>query len=123
MPYMTGKVELTIYNDAAQTDFPLVNVPSISRTFSDTDVAEVQTTVITLAASGSQAITFNGLDSVTKWALFSSTSDLTLTINGTAGFTYKAGIPGWIPITLTSLTITNASSSVATTVELVMVKE
>jgi hypothetical protein len=122
MAFLTGTVEFKTYTDTSQTEFPKELVPHIKKDFSNTSITEIQSTTISLAALGSQAITLNGVSPVTKWYLYSDTTALTLTINGSATtFTYEAGMPGYIPIALTSLTIVNASAVSATTVTLVLI--
>lgn len=121
--FLSGTLELQIYNDASQTDFPTVLVPQIKRTFSDTSTAEAQLTVINIAASGSQAITLNGVDTVTRMYLYSSSADIQVNINALGNITMKYGEPCYAPFTVSSLTITNTSSSVATTVEILLIKD
>jgi hypothetical protein len=122
MAYLTGTIEFKVYTDSAQTEFPQELVPSIKKEFSDNSISEVQATTISLPASGSQAINLNGVATVKRWYLYTDASSLTLTINGSATtFTYNPGIPGFIPMTLTSLSITNDSASAATNVTLVLV--
>lgn len=121
--FLSGTLELQLYNDAAQTDFPSVLVPKIKREWSDTSSAEAQLTVISIAASGSQAITVNGLDTITRMYLYSSAADIQVNINSLGNITMKYGEPCIAPFTVTSLTITNTSSTVATTVEVLLIKE
>jgi hypothetical protein len=123
VPFITGKLELDFYNDSADTEFPEVNVPSVIREFKSTTAAEVQTTVISLAASGSQTINLNGLDAVTGLYLYSASADLLVNINGLGNLTLKYGRPAYIPVSVTSLVLTNSSASLATTVECSLIKE
>lgn len=124
MSFLTGSLNLDVYTDTAQTEFPNENLVKIFKEFSSSVITEAQITSISLAASGSQAISFNGVGTVKRFYLYSDAAALTLTINGSATtFTYEAGMPGYIPIQLSSLTIVNASSSVATTVTLAMIAE
>lgn len=121
MPFLTASIELTAYTDDNQTEFPQELVPSISKEFSSSSITELQSTTVVLAASGSQTISFNGVGTVKRWYLFSSAADVTLAINGGAALTYQGQEPGYVPLTLSSLVITNASASVSTTVTLVMI--
>lgn len=121
--YLSGKVEVQIYNDSAQTDFPSVLVPKITREFSDNSSAEAQLTVISLAASGSQTIQLNGVDTVTRMYLYSSSADIQVNINSLGNINMKYGEPCFAPFTVSSLTITNTSSTVATTVEVLLIKD
>lgn len=122
MAFLNGQLDLQIYTDAAQTEFPQISIPEISMPWTNSSVTGIQPLYFNLAASGTQAVTFNGLTGVTQFYLYSDAANLTLTINGTAGFTYTYGLPGFIPVTLTSLSITNASSTVATNVTLILIK-
>lgn len=121
--FLSGTLELQIYNDASQTDFPTVLVPQIKRTFSDNSSAEAQLTIINLAALGAQAITLNGVDTVTRMYLYSSSADVSVNINALGNINMKYGEPCFAPFTVTSLTITNTSASVATTVEILLIKD
>lgn len=122
MSFLSGTIEFRVYTDSAQTEFPTELVPSISKEFSNDSITEIQATSFVLAASGSQAINFNGVGTVKRFYLYSDAADLTLTINGgVTTYTYTAGEPGYVPIQLSSLTIANASSSSSTNVTLVMI--
>ncbi len=121
--YLSGKVEVQIYNDAAQTDYPSILVPKISREFSDTSTAEAQLVVVSLAASASQAITLNGLDTVTRVYMYSSSADINVNMNALGNIQMKYGEPCYAPFSISSLTVTNTSGSVATTVEILLIKE
>ena len=123
MGFFKGKLELDFYNDSADTEFPEVNVPSIKRSFKASSAAEVQTTVISLAASGTQAISLNGLDSIDGLYIYSVSTAITVDINGLGNITLAVGRPSVLFGTITSLSITNTSASTATTVEVMLVKE
>lgn len=120
MAFLTGNIELQIYTDSQQTEFPSELIPSISKTFEDTSVTGVQPLVFSLAASGTQAINLNGL-AVSRVYLHSASTALNVNFNGLGTVSYEAGIPGFMPITVTSLSVTNSSSSTATTVTVILV--
>lgn len=121
MPFLNASISCQVYTDPDQTEFPQELLPSIQKEFSSSDITEIQSTTVTLTASGSQVIAFNGVDTVKRWYMYSNSADVGLEINGGASVTFQAGEPGYVPITLTSLHITNLSASVATTVTLVMI--
>ena len=121
--FLSGNLEIQIYNDSAQTDFPSVLVPKIKREWSDSSTAEAQLVVVSLAASGSQAISMNGLDTVTRMYLYSTAADINVNMNGLGNIQMKYGEPCYAPLSISSLTITNTSGSVATTVEVLFIKE
>ena len=123
MGFLTGTVEVNFYNDSTDTEFPLVNVPNIRRTFKSSDALEVQTTVVSLAASGSQVISLNGLDTVNCLYLFSTAADILVNINALGNISMAFNRPAIMPASITSLTITNASATDATTVEILLAKE
>lgn len=123
MGYLVGLIDFKVYSDSAQTEYPKELIPHIEKEFSASTASEVLVASVSLAASGSQTVNFNGLDSCKYFYLYSDTSNLTLTPNGSATtFTYTAQVPGFVPIQLTSLVIENASASNATTVTLVLIK-
>lgn len=121
MGFLTGKINLKYYIDSSETEFPEEVLANIAKEFEDAAVLEFETISIDLAASDSQAISLNGVATVKRWYLYSSATELSLTINGTAGFTYQASMPGYMPIELSSLTIANASSTTATKVTLILI--
>jgi len=118
---LEGSIELKVYTDSQQTEFPQELIPNITKSFQNLAVDSAQITYISLSASGSQAITLNGTSNLQYMYLYSDTSDLSLAINGGAAITYKAAIPGFMPLVVTSLTITNASASVATNVAIAII--
>lgn len=119
--FLIGQLDLLIYRDVSQTEFPQKKICDISESIEDTAVAEAQESTFSLAASATQAINFNSLTPVRKVYIYSDTNDLSVSFNGGAALTYKAMIPGIMPIQLTSLSVTNSSSSTATTVSVVLV--
>ncbi len=116
MAFLAVNVSLQAYIDSNQTEFPEQLISNISQDFEDSAVTQMQSTTIVLAGGASQVITLNGVATVKRWYIFSSATDLTLAINGAAAMTCQASEPGYVPITLSSLTITNADPSVSTTV-------
>ena len=116
MAFLEGEIKLNLYADSAQTEFPQQLIPSYAKTWMSTSVDEAQTNYINLAASGTQAFTLNGVGDVQGIMIYSDAADLTITINGGTAMTYKAAVPGFMPLVVTSLSITNASASVATNV-------
>lgn len=116
MAFLEANITLKVYTDSEQTEFPEELVTDISKSYINSDVTELQSTTIVLAGAGSQAITLNGVATVKRWYILSSITALSLVINGATAVTLQAAEPGYIPITLTSLTITNADPSVSTTV-------
>lgn len=115
--FITGSIELKVYSDAAQTEFPQQIVTWFKRALDDSTAVAQQSTTVSIAASGTQAFNLNGLTSIDRFFLYSDTANVTLTINGSATpLTLKYGVPGFIPITVTSMSITNTSSTLATNV-------
>lgn len=121
MAFLLGTIDFKVYTDSSQTDFPTELVPQISKEFANSTVTEIQSTTITLVGAASQVISFNGVGTVKRWYLYSSATDLTVNPNAIGNLTFQAQEPGFCPITLSSLTITNASPSVDTIVTLVMI--
>lgn len=121
MAYLVANVKLKAYTDTNQTEFPEQLVSNIEKEFTSSSVTEVQSLTISLAALGTQAITLNGVATVKRWYIYSSATDVTVEINGLSALTVQAAEPGYIPITLTSLTVNNASASTATTVTVVLI--
>lgn len=119
--YISGKIELQAYTDSAQTEFPKELVPSIEKEFANTAATEIQCTTLTLAGAASQAISLNGVGSITKIYLYSDATDLNVNINGLGNILYSAQVPGLMPLSVTSLTITNAHATTSTTVTLVLI--
>lgn len=122
MAFLNGLISFRVYSDSSETEFPQELIPSISKEFENSEITEIQATTVVLAAAGSQTISFNSVGTVKRWYLYSSAADLTLNVNGLgSSITYQSMEPGYIPMTLSSLVITNASASVSTTVTLVMI--
>lgn len=121
MAFLVGKLDLKVYSDVSETEFPKELVPQITKEFEDLTISGVQVSSFSLAAAATQAINTNGIGTVKRFYLYSSVSDLSISINGLAALTYEAGIPGFAPITVSSLSITNSSASIATVVSLVLV--
>lgn len=122
MAFLNGSVQLQIYTDSAQTAFPKLNLPSIVNDFTNSVVAGALPLYINLAALGTQAINLNGLTGVTEFYIFSDAAALSLTLNGGSPVTVKQSVPGYVPFAVTSMSITNNSSSVATNVTLILIK-
>lgn len=121
MAYLTGSINLKLYTDSSQTEFPQELIPSMLKNFQNTGVDSAQTTFINLAASGSQAITLNGTSNIQGMYVFSDSQDITLAINGLSAITYKAGMAGFMPMVVTSLTVANSSSTTATNVTIILI--
>jgi hypothetical protein len=122
MAFLEGKLKLKIYTDSTQTEFPTFNLPQVDEDFINDTVTGIQPLYLNLAASGTQAINFNGLTGITQFYIKSDAADITLAMNGLSPVTVKYGVPGYVPIALTSLSITNSSASVATNVTLILIK-
>lgn len=123
MAFCKGKLTLNYYNDSSDTEFPQVNVPLIDREFKAEDTQGVQTTVVSIAASASQTINLNGLTTAVGIYLFSSAADINVNMNGLGNILFAYNRPCYFPATITSLVITNTSATLATTVEVVLIKE
>lgn len=121
MAYLTGSITLKLYTDSAQTEFPQELIPSMLKSFQNTSVDSAQTTFISLAASGSQAINLNGTSNIQGMYVYSDSQDVTLAINGLSAITYKAGQAGFMPMVVTSLTVANSSSTTATNVTVILI--
>jgi hypothetical protein len=120
--FLTGQLIFKVYTDSAQTDFPQELFPGITKSFSDTTVTGLESLYESLAASGSVTINLNSLSNITGVYLYSDSTDINVAINGGSAITYKASIPGYMPLVITSLTLTNSSSTTATNISLVLVK-
>lgn len=121
MAFLNGSIELRLYADSSQTEFPKELIPHIDKEFSDTTVTGAEVVYIPLAASGSQTVNFNSVGTVKRFYLYSNTTDLSVNMNGLGTVTYEAQIPGFMPIQLSSLVLTNSSSTTATTAVLVLI--
>lgn len=122
MPFLTGSIEIEVYTDSAQTAFPLELVPHIKKTLASSTITKVQTTVVSLAASGSQTISFNGVAAPTRFYIYSNVASVLVNMNGLGNITLMAAEPGYIPFAVTSMVLTNNSSSDATTVTVVLIQ-
>lgn len=116
MAFVNGSVKLKLYNDAQETEFPKDILLDVDRSFSDITVDESQVIRIVLAASGSQAINFNGVGAVEKVYIYSDSEDISVNFNALGAITYKTGVPGLMPLSISSLTIINLSSTTPTNV-------
>jgi hypothetical protein len=121
MAFLVGSMDIQVYTDSAQTDFPTKFSLNERPEFADSAITEVQTTTVLLAPSGSQTINFNGVGTVRRFFVFSDTADITVNMNSLGALTCKAGDPGWVPFEITSMVITNASASLSTTVTVSLV--
>lgn len=121
MAYAIGTISLQVYTDTSDTVFPQLSVPNFSATFKDSTVTGVQPLYINLTASGSQTINLNGIGTPTKFYFYSDATDVNVNINGLGNILFKAMVPGFVPCQISSLVLTNSSSSTATNVTLVLV--
>lgn len=122
MAFLTGSISLQVYTDTAQTNFPTQYALNETMTWTSSSVLSAQNTVVVLAGSGSQTINLNGLTSTVKRiSVFSDTSNINVNINGLGNILFQSGEPSYMPATITSLVITNSSSSVATTVTVALI--
>lgn len=121
MAYVTGTISIEAYTDTADTVFPQLQLPNLTQTFKDSTVSGIQPLFINIAASGSQTINLNGVGTPTKLYFYSDTTDCNLNFNGLGNILFKAQVPGFIPAQISSLVVTNSSSSVATNVTLVLI--
>lgn len=121
MAFLTGTITVQVYSDTQQTEFPKELIPQISKDFQDLTITGAQVSQIPLAASGTVTVNFNSIGTIKRWYLLSDTTDLSVNMNGLGNVTYEAGIPGFTPIQLSSLVLTNSSSSLATTAFLVLI--
>lgn len=122
MAFLTGTINLNVYTDANQTQFPQLNLPNFAASWTNNAVTGVQPLYLNIAANGTQVINLNGLTSVTQFYIYSDNANLNLTLNGTSGFSVKFGVPGYVPIAVTSMTIANASGASATNVTLILIQ-
>jgi hypothetical protein len=120
--FLTGKITLNVYQDSAQTPAPLLNIPSVAQAFQSSVVTGVQTSTVSVAASGTQAITLNGVGTVTGVFLYSDTSNVNVNINGLGNMVLHSGVPGFMPLTVSSLSINNASAA-ATNVTVILLAD
>lgn len=119
--FLEGKIELLVYRDAAQTEFPVKKVVDVSESFVNNSADEAQSTSISLAASGSQVLNFNTVGTTNYVYIYSDTADINVNINGLGNILFKAQIPSLIGAEITSLTVINSSALVATTVSVSLV--
>jgi hypothetical protein len=118
--FLEGSVQLKVYADAEQTQFPQELLPSYLNKWS-AEPSGVQTIVVSVPASGSQSINLNGLSNVTGVMIFSDAYDINVNINSLGNILYKAGVPGFMPLVVTSLSVTNTSSTYATNVTVAII--
>lgn len=121
MAFLTGTITVQVYSDTQQTEFPQELIPQITKNFQDLTITGAQVSQIPLAATDSISINFNNIGTVKRWYLFSDVADLNVSINGAADVVYEAGIPGFVPIALTSLDLENPSLTLDTTAYLVLI--
>lgn len=121
MAFLTGSMNIQVYTDASQTNFPTLLSINEGPAWTNNSIVSVQTTTINIAASGSQAITLNGLSTVKRMYLLSDSQNVNVNINGLGNILFQAGDPAYMPATVTSLTITNTSSSIATNVTVALI--
>lgn len=119
--YLLGRLKLLAYRDSTQTEFPTQKVVDMDEEFSNTSVDETIQLYINLAASGSQVINLDGVSSPQGIYVYSDTSNLSLDFDSLGNITYTAQKPGYFPIQFSSLTVTNASASAATNVQIIIV--
>jgi hypothetical protein len=122
MAYLVGSMNIQVYTDSSQTNFPQQVVLNETPSWNDNSVTGVQPTIISLAASGSQTINLNGLTGVTGFYIYSSTANVNVNLNSLGNVLYKYGVPGFVPATVTSMVITNTSSTMATTVTVALIQ-
>ena len=118
---LQGSIQLQVYTDSQQTEFPQELIPNITKSFQNLAVDSAQIVYLNIVGAASQAINLNGTSNIQGIYIYSDTSDLSLAINGGSAITYKAAYPGYMPMVVTSLTITNASATVATNVVVAIV--
>lgn len=113
---LVGSIGLQVYTDSSQTNNPQLLMPSITQSWTSSTVTGVQTETVSLAALGAVTVNLNGLTSVKGLFIYSDTTNVSVNINSVGNITCNASIPGFIPFTVTSLVITNASATTATNV-------
>ena len=118
--FLTGKITLNAYTDSAETASPLENLPLITKEFTADDLVGAQPTVLSLAAGASQVISLNGIGAVKGLYLFSDGEDVNVNMNALGNLLFSSGYPAFLPATITTLTITNASATTATNVTLTL---
>lgn len=116
MAYLVNNIEFKVYSDTSETEFPQQLLASVSKEFSSSTVTELLTVSVVLAGAGAQTINLNGVGTIKRWYLYSSSTALNVNMNSLGDVTYQAQEAGYTPITLSSLVITNASASDSTTV-------
>lgn len=121
MAYLTGTISLNVYTDTTQTEFPQENLAQITKSFQSVVVTGASSPLFALAALGSQAVDLNGAGTVTGAYICSSATDINVNINGLGNILFHSGVPAYLPATITSMTITNASSTTATYVTVMLI--
>jgi hypothetical protein len=121
MAFLVGSMSIEVYTDPAQTNFPQQIIMNQAPTWTDNNVSQVQTSTIVLAASGSQVINLNGITGITGFYIYSSATAINVNLNGLGNIQYQFGVPGYVPASVTAMTITNTSSSVPTTVTISLI--
>lgn len=123
MAFLTGTIAFKAYTDSAQTEFPQELVSDLSKDFANSALTGVESSTFSIAALGTQTINFNSVSSVKRFYIYSNTADITVNMNSLGNITCKAGIPGLVPFTVTTLIIGNSSASLATTVTVILFAE
>lgn len=122
MAFMTGSMNIQIYTDAAQTNFPQLFSFYEQPTWTNSAILSVQTTTINIAGAANQTINLNGLTaSVKRMFLFSDAQNINVNINGLGNILFQAGDPCYMPATITSLVIANAHATLATNVTVALI--
>lgn len=121
MAFLVGSMDIQVYTDSAQTDFPTKFSLKEQPAFSDSSITQVQTTTFTLAALAANTINFNNVGTVKRFFVYSDTTNVTVNMNGLGALTCIAGDAGWVPFQITSMVVTNSSSTLATTVTVSLV--
>lgn len=121
MGYLVGSLSLQVYSDTNQTNFPQQVVLNETPSWSSSAITGCQPTIVSIAASGSQTISFNGLSGVTGFYFYSSATAVNVNMNGLGNIQFAAATPGFIPATVTSMVLANTSSTTATTVTVALI--
>lgn len=116
MAFVTGELKINVYNDSSDTNFPLINIPAISRTWKSETVTQEQFARYNIAASGSLTVALNST-APTRLYLYSDVANILVNINGLGNITFNMGEPAYLPANISSLVITNSSASLAVNVE------
>ena len=118
--FLTGKIQLIAYNDSQQTEFPQEKVLDMAKELSANDLTNAETLVVPLVGAGSHVVNFNSISPVKRWFIYSNATEVTVALNGGSSLNLLVNEPGYMPLAITSMTLTNTDPDTDTTVTVVL---